>query len=50
MPWEVLCLDERYDPVTTEPFGVRLWILPLVGKSASRARRGPSVDRTEVKA
>ena len=24
MPWEVLCLELRYDPVTTEPFGARL--------------------------
>ena len=24
MPWEVLCLSWRHDPVTTEPFGARL--------------------------
>jgi len=27
MPWEALCRLERYGPVTTDPFGVRLQLL-----------------------
>jgi LAGLIDADG endonuclease len=27
MPWEVLCLEQRHDPVTTEPFGARRRLL-----------------------
>ena len=33
MPWEVLCLFVRYDPVTTEPFGARLRTLSHPGRN-----------------
>ena len=43
MPWEVLCLLERHDPVTTELFGARHRTLPAsAGKSTDGATRGPS--------
>jgi hypothetical protein len=40
-PWEVLCLSKRYDPVTTDPSGVRLWILPLTANLHPGQDAGP---------
>ena len=42
MPWEALCFIAKYGPVTTDPFGVRLWSRPEHGQSTDRAIRGLS--------
>ena len=53
MPWEALCLlepIERYGPVTTDPFGVRLRSCHSSGKSTAEAIRGLSGCTPEMKA